>query len=307
MSSSEYQKFQHQQAWIKESDPEIRIHYVETNPSSGTTPKGTILLIHGFPETSYQFRHVMPLISSHGYRVIAPDYRGAGASSKPPSSEDAFTKTTIASDLHTLITSPSHLNITTPIHVIGHDIGGMIAHTYAAQYPEDTASVIWGECPLPGTKFYHDSKHTAPLWHFNFHSQGDIAESLVAGRERLYLKSFYDRLAQNPSAISSEDLGVYTDAYAQPGSIRCAFATYAAFERDAEINVQKVKEEGKGKVRSLVLNGERSFLAQKQGEMANEMYEGPEEAIVERSGHWIAEENPGDFVKKVVAFIEKKK
>lgn len=46
-------------------------------------PHGTILLIHGFPETSYQWRGVIPTLTKHGYRVVAPDYRGAGESSKP--------------------------------------------------------------------------------------------------------------------------------------------------------------------------------------------------------------------------------
>ena len=239
----------------------------------------------------------MQPFSDAGYRVIAPDYRGAGYSSHPP---DGFTKDVLSSDLHRLV---GLLDIKDRIHVVGHDIGGMIAHAYAAQFPNDVASVIWGECPLPGTEFYERTKHDAPLWHFNFHSQGDIAEALVAGKEKIYVKHFFDRLAQNPAAISNDDLDFYAQQYSAPGAIRCAFATYRMFEQDAETNRQWASRT-KVKVKNMVLNGGQSFLGSEQMGMAKQMYENPREGLVEGSGHWLAEENPGDFVQKVLGFIE---
>ena len=241
----------------------------------------------------------MSPLSSHGYRVIAPDYRGAGYSSHP---DFGFTKDILASDLHALL--HEHLEAKAPIHIVGHDIGGMIAHAYAAQFPKDTTSVVWGECPLPGTSFYDQTKHTPPLWHFDFHAQSDMAETLVKGNERTYIKHFYDRLAQNPSAFSNEDLDFYTAQYSTPGALRCAFETYRLFEEDAAMNRELVKKGGKCTVRNLVLNGGQSFLGEAQMGMANEVYEKPQGARVEGSGHWIAEENPEGFVKAVVEFIE---
>ncbi len=112
---SAYSLFIHRQAWLQQSDPEIRIHYVEAEPSG--TQKGVILLIHGFPQSSYQFRHVMGPLSAAGYRVIAPDYRGAGYSSRPPT---GYTKKVLATDLYTLLTE--HVGIKEAVHVVGHDI-----------------------------------------------------------------------------------------------------------------------------------------------------------------------------------------
>ena len=112
----------HHQTHLQKADPEIRIHHIECLPPSSTTYiLGTVLLIHGFPETSYQFRKVIPSLASAGYRVLAPDYRGAGYSSKPPS---GYTKKEIATDLHTLVTK--HLGIKEKVHVVGHDIGGYV-------------------------------------------------------------------------------------------------------------------------------------------------------------------------------------
>ncbi|KAL8943817.1 MAG: hypothetical protein Q9216_000810 [Gyalolechia sp. 2 TL-2023] len=292
-----YSQFTHRQTLLQQSDPEIRIHHVEAEPSG--THKGIILLIHGFPESSYQFRHVMGPLSSAGYRVIAPDYRGAGYSSRPST---GYTKKILATDLHTLLTT--HLNITTPVHVVGHDIGGMIAHAYAHLFPDDVASLIWGECPLPGTTVYDDTKHTPPLWHFDFQTVPDVPELLVSGHEKQYLKHFYDRLAQNPAAFTEADLDFYATLYSAPGAMRAGFNVYRAFEEDKRDNLLWVREKGKVGVRTMILGGESSLLTALAQGMGEEMDERFVVEAVEGSGHYIAEENPEGFVGKLLGFVE---
>ena len=300
MASQDTPLPRHRQIWVQQADPEIRIHYIECLPISGN-PKGTILLIHGFPESSYQFRHVIIPLAEAGYRVIAPDYRGAGYSSCPP---DGYTKDVLAQDLYKVVTE--HLGIKEPIHVVGHDIGGMIAHAYVAQFPSHVASVIWGECPLPGTKFYEDNKHTPPLWHFDFQAQTDIAVALVSGKEKIYLKHFYDRLAQDPQAFSNEDVEFYAMQYSRPDSLRSGFFVYKMFDTDGVHNQKWLKTNGKVEVRTMILSGEHCFMTAGALEMASEMYSNVEQGIVEGAGHWLAEENPQGFVKKVLGFVEKK-
>lgn len=191
------------------------------------------------------------------------------------------------------------------MHVIGHDIGGMVAHAYASRFAAHTASVSWGECPLPGTEAFEAFKSDPGVWHFVFHQQTDLPEALTQGRERIYLKHFYDRLCLNPRAIGARDLEEYTVAFSQPGALRCGFDTYRAFPRDAEENRKWVKEQGKCKVPALSLSGGGSFLQAIAKDMVSEVYEDVEAATVDASGHWCAEENPVDFVRKNLAFIEK--
>ncbi|KAL8771824.1 MAG: hypothetical protein Q9209_002762 [Squamulea sp. 1 TL-2023] len=295
--TSAYSQFIHRQVHLQQSNPEIRIHYVEAKPTG--TQKGTILLIHGFPESSYQFRHVMNPLSSAGYRTIAPDYRGAGYSSRPLT---GYSKKILATDLHELLTK--HLDITDPIHIIGHDIGGMIAHAYAVQFPSDVASLIWGECPLPGTTIYDEFKHTSALWHFDFHSVPDLPELLVSGHEKQYLKHFYDRLAQNPSAFTEEDLEFYATLYSAPGAMRAGFNVYRTFEEDKVDNQRWLKEKGKVKVRAMILGGEGTLDALRSEDMAKQVNEQVVAGVVQNAGHWIAEEQPEIFTRKVLEFIE---
>ena len=277
------------------------IHYVTCPPPERTESKGTILLVHGFPQTWYQFRHVITPLADGGYTVVVPDYRGAGASGKP---WEGYTKDVMARDLHTLVTS--EFGIKDKIHLVGHDIGGMIVHAYAFRYPEGVASVCWGECPLLGSEFYHQRKHSMGGWHYNFHNVPDLPELLVQGRERVYLKHFYDRLSQNPEAISNDDLGVFAEAYAQPGALRCGFNCYRAFEEDAVINAKWLEERGKIQLPCLSLWGGRSYqdeagaLSMLSDYYANVSYQG-----VKGSGHWIAEEKPKEFVKAILGWVAK--
>ncbi|KAI9707890.1 MAG: hypothetical protein M1820_004496 [Bogoriella megaspora] len=286
---------------ILDSTNDVRLHYIDCPAPQPSNTTETILLIHGFPQTSYQFRHVISALSSAGYRVIAPDYRGAGESSHP---KGGFDKATIATDLHTLL--HDHLDAKGGVHVVGQDIGGMIAHAYAFQYPQDTKSVMWGECPLPGAKPYESGfRHSPGMWHFTFHQQMDLPEALVYGREKIYLKHFYDRLCVNPAGITPWDIDVYVTQFQQPGAMRCGFELYRAFPQDAERNKGWLKEKGRSKVPAAALDGDGSLLLQVAEEQTREYYENVEVVTVEGSGHWTAEENPDDFVKKVLDFVKK--
>lgn len=282
------------------SGEQIRLSYIECPSAPSTKYKGVVLLIHGFPQTSYQFRHVINPLSDSGYRVIAPDYRGAGQSSKPLL---GYKKTQMAEDLHILI--QSHFGIKEKIHVVGHDIGGMIAFAYASRYPEHTRSVIWGECPLPGTSFYEQIKSTPDLFHFVFHRVPDLPEFLIAGKEREYLKHFFDKLTHNSAAITPADLENYVLAYSQPGAIRAGLEVYRAFEEDAEENRKWLAEHGKVKLPSLLLIGKECMLTQGAEMMASEYHEDAQAVTVEAAAHYIAEENPEGFVNRVLGFLNK--
>ncbi len=159
--------------------------------------------------------------------------------------------------------------------------------------------------PLPGTSAYEKTKNTLAMYHFTFQAVPDLPEALVSGRERIYLKHFFERLCLNPAAISRQDLNQYTMSYSQPGALRCGFEVYRAFETDAKENRKWLREHGKCKVPSLGLSGNNSVLQKMAAEMVGEVYEDFEIQTVEASGHWVAEENPEDFVKKVLAFVDK--
>jgi pimeloyl-ACP methyl ester carboxylesterase len=75
MSDPETHEISHGKALI---EPGLSLHYV----SAGRGDR-VIVLLHGFPQTWHEWRHLIPSFVEAGYRVVAPDYRGAGHSSRP--------------------------------------------------------------------------------------------------------------------------------------------------------------------------------------------------------------------------------
>src|SRR5438128_11970046 len=102
-------------------EPGLRLHYVTAGEG-----ERVIVLLHGFPQTWWEWRHVIPVLADAGFRVVAPDYRGAGHSQRPPGGYD---KRTMAGDVHRLLRQ--HLQIDSPVILMGHDIGLLIAYAYA--------------------------------------------------------------------------------------------------------------------------------------------------------------------------------
>ena len=108
-----------------------RIHYVEM----GEGPM--VLLVHGFPEFWYMWKHQLVSLSKAGYRAVAIDTRGIGRSSKP----DDYTEYTLgklAKDVSETVTALGEEKAV----LVGHDWGAIISWTAAWLYPENFAGVI---------------------------------------------------------------------------------------------------------------------------------------------------------------------
>ncbi len=295
-------KLPHLKHGIAELEPGVRLHYVVTG--SGTR---TMVLLHGYPQTWWEWRHVLAPLVRAGWRVIAPDYRGAGGSSKPPSGYD---KRTMAADVFKLLRE--HLRVAGPVTIVGHDIGMMVAYAFASEYPRSVERLVLMEAPLPGTAAY-DAMVAAPklnnaaMWHFFFHNaQNSLAESLTTGRERLYLQHFYERLAFNQSAITEADLDLYASHYSAAGAMRAGFEVYRAFDRDGEDNRAALKKNGRLTMPVLALGGTSSFYLPVAKAMLAEVAKKVSVKGIPDAGHWIAEENPKALVGEILTFCDSK-
>src|SRR5437764_2103239 len=199
----------------------VKIHYLKAG-----TGKKTLVLIHGFGDTSHMW---IPLFDEFGknYTIIAPDMRGLGETSRPMAGYD---KKTIASDIHELVKS---LGLE-KINLVGHDIGLMVAYAYAARYANEVEKLALLEAPIPGIGEIWDKIYTTPaLWHFHF-VNSPIALDLVKGRERLFLEHFWQTLSPHPETFTEADRQFYAKAYARTGAMRAAFEMFKAFNTEDE-------------------------------------------------------------------------
>ena len=187
--------------------------------SAGT--KGTpVLLIHGFPETWWTFRKLIPLLAA-SHRVYAVDLRGFGDSDNGPGAYDSKTS---AEDLHLLIEELS----VGPVHLTGQDISGATVFRLATTHPEDVLSFTAIEMGLPGfgLEKLADVTHGG-TWHIGVLAAPGIPEMLLAGREREFLGQFaFPAMSATPGAITGTDIDEFVRTYSRPDGWRGAIGLY---------------------------------------------------------------------------------
>jgi pimeloyl-ACP methyl ester carboxylesterase len=263
----------------------IQLHYVTGGQGE------PIVLLHGWPETWYEWRHIMPSLAKN-YTVIAPDLRGLGDSSKPLTGYDGKT---VAEDIHQLVTQ---LGFKT-IFLLGHDIGTQVAYSYAAAHPTEVKRLVVMDLTIPG----FEPPGMMPIWWRSFHETPDVPEVIIQGKEMIYLSWFYRNLAYNPSAITQTDINEFVSHYSVPGGMRAGFEYYRAFQEDAiqNINYSKTKLTmpvlalGAGYIPTFGGNITMPSIVYGMQQLAQNVMG----VTVPNSGHWIPEEQP-DFVIKML-------
>src|SRR5262245_18506354 len=172
------------------------LHYVR----GGTGP--AVILLHGFPQDWYEFHQIMPRLAKK-FTVIAVDLRGVGGSAATP---DGYDAANLPKDVHQLA---QQLRLERP-YIAGHDIGGMVAYTFARLYPTQVRGVMILDVPLHGIEPWEEAKANPVLWHVGFHQTPDLPEKLIAGRQFVYFREgIFNRFTTNSRSITDADVTHY--------------------------------------------------------------------------------------------------
>ena len=165
----------------------------------------------------------MPLLAPR-HRLIVPDLRGLGDSSRPL---DGYDKKTVAGDLWQLLSGALGL---TRWHLrrprLGRT-GGLRAGRGARRRDPDAGD---RRRTLPGIG--PDISQGGKRWHHAFHMTPDLPEALVQGRERAYLTWFYRTFSWQRECLRADDIDEYLRTYRQPDALRAGFAYYRNIPRD---------------------------------------------------------------------------
>eukprot|EP01132_Coremiostelium_polycephalum_P006545 gene6545-8108_t len=253
-----------------------------------------VVLLHGYGETGDMWAPMAGDLA-RDHKVIVPDLRGLGLSSKP---QAGFDKKTQAGDVAGVLDA---LKIDRA-DLVAHDIGNMVGFAFAAQHPERVNRFVLIDAPVPGVGPWEEILKNPLLWHFRF--GGPDMERLVAGRERIYLDRFWNEFSATPSHFTEASREHYAKLYALPGAMHSGFAQFAAFDQDAADNRAFLAAGGKLSMPILAIGGEKSFgpmMATVMRAAATDVTEG----IIPDSGHWIMEENPEATTKMVRVFLDK--
>lgn len=192
------------------------LHYVTAGEAGSP-----VLLVHGFPESWWAFRSVIPLLAPQ-HRVVAVDLRGFGDSAVARVDHDS---STAAEDLHELV---AHLGLG-PVHLLAQDISGGTAYRLAVGHPEDVLSLTAVEMGLAGfgLEAFADVTHGGS-WHIGVLAAAPtVAELLLTGHERELLGEWaFPALSAVAGAIGDDDVEELARGYARPGGWRGAMGLY---------------------------------------------------------------------------------
>jgi pimeloyl-ACP methyl ester carboxylesterase len=250
----------------------------------------TIVLLHGYAETSRMWRPLMPRLAS-SFTVIAPDLPGIGGSGIP---SDGLDPIHAAARVHALV---RQLGLGKAA-VVGHDIGLMVAYAYAAQFPNDVNRLVLMDAFLPGVAGWESIYNDPSIWHFRFH--GPIPEALVRGRERTYFEHFWSFAADRTRSMSTADRHAYVAAYARPGRMRAAWSYFSSFPQTAK-DFERLAQ-SKLTIPVLSIGGEKAngaALARQIQLVATNT----KSVTLPKTGHWIMEESPQATMDALVSFL----
>jgi pimeloyl-ACP methyl ester carboxylesterase len=265
----------------------VQLHYLTAGKQ-----RSTVILLHGFAETSRMWRRLIPKLSEK-FTVIAPDLPGIGDSSIP--ADNQIDMVTAAKQIHNLVRS---LKIE-KARVVGHDIGLMVAYAYAAQFPNETEKLAVMDAFLPGVPGWEPIYNAPDIWHFRFN--GEYPEKLVQGRERTYFEYFWNVFAADKTrSIAETDRKVYTEAYAKPGRMRAAWTYFASWPQLAKDSAQL--SQTKLAMPVLSIGGEKS-LGNELGAQMKLVADNVTVIVLPNTGHWILEERPKETSEAIVNFL----
>jgi pimeloyl-ACP methyl ester carboxylesterase len=254
-----------------------------------------LLLVHGWPQTWYAWRLVMPALA-RDFFVVAPDQRGTGLSGKPA---DGYDTGTLASDLVALMGALGHQRFA----MAGHDTGMWIGYALAADHPARLDRLAVAETPLPGVSpsppLFANAHLNDALWHFAFNRLTDVNDQLVTGREETYFGwQFASKAAKK---LPDYAVRHYVNTLAAgPEALHASFAIYRALDATIAQNQQRMQRRLTLPV--LGIGGQYSLGDQ----VANTMKLAADDVqtlVVPGCAHWVPEETPEQMLAALTAFL----
>ena len=267
----------------------VRLHYVE----QGEGP--LILLLHGFPEHWYSWRHQIGPLAEAGFRVVAPDLRGYNLSQKPRGGYDIKTLTT---DVRGLIRALGERSAT----VVGHDWGGIIALQFPIDYPKACDRLIVMNAPLIRSRYWQRDNYPNNVYALVMHLPF-LAKRRMWGDVDAAVRQIFRGVAADHEPWSEEDYAEFARALRQPGAIDAAMKYYRnIYWPDWFLTWQDRNERVRCPTQFIWGAQDRAVRLEFMEEAAGQV-DNLRTHIVEQAGHWVQQEQPAEVTAAMLAFL----
>jgi pimeloyl-ACP methyl ester carboxylesterase len=258
----------------------IRLHVVQTGPVTGPL----VLLLHGFPEFWYGWRHQLPALAAAGYRVWAPDLRGYNESEKPQSIA-AYRLEVLAADIIGLMDAAGQEQAC----LVGHDWGGVITWWIAIHAPQRLQRMVVINAPHGAAMRQQLRRHPAQWLRSAYVGWFQVPwlPELVTrvGRGRLLVRALQQ--SSRPGTFTPADLERYREAWSQPQALRAMLNWYRALLR----RPPQRSTFGPVTVPTLLLWGANDrFLGREMAHASLEQCQQGQLVMFEEATHWVHHE-----------------
>lgn len=271
----------------------VELHTILAGPAEGPL----VLLLHGFPECWYSWRHQIPALARAGYRVAAPDLRGYNLSDKPRGVRH-YQVDCLVADVLALIRALGHETA----NVVAHDWGGVVAWRLAMDHPNVVDKLVILNAPHPVAmtrSLQSDWSQRRRSWYIFFFQLPWLPEILLTLSPLETVRFAIQRTAVRRDAFSEVDLETLAAALAQPGAMRCMIDYYRA-----AVRYQPARRASPVEVPTLVLWAEEDFA------LGKALTEGLARGVLDlalqyipRCGHWVQNEAPSEVNDRLMAFL----
>ncbi len=284
----------------------VRLHYAETG-----TGDELVLLLHGFPEFWYSWRHQLPALGQH-FHVVAPDLRGFNLSDKPARVDD-YKVDVIAQDVIGLI---DHFGARKAA-IVGHDWGATVAWAVAQRYPDRVSKLVVMQVPPAAVWRKNMSLRQVARSYYMFLFQlPRVPEWMVSRKNMAAIDKAFTGSIVRKGTFSASDIETYKQALRRPGAITSALNYYRAnFRRLASRSTK-----GDDKVTGATNSGERTrvptlfIFAEQDFAILPETVRGVERYVdapyrelrIADSGHWVQNEAAEEVNAALLDFLKSK-
>lgn len=262
-----------------------------------------VVMIHGFPELAYSWRHQIPALAEAGFRAIAYDQRGYGESSKPED-VDAYTLANLVADAVGLLDVLGLERAT----LVGHDWGSIVVWTAAIMHPERVRRVVSLNVPyrgfcagFPSTEVIREKLADRFGYVLAFQESGPT-EAVFESDPDAWLRAIYLGLAADPAFMTDDDFRVYRDAFVRGG----LFGPLGPY-RNIDANAAATAHLANGPITqpTLMMTADRDPILPPS--LANGMERWIQNlsiAAINHSGHWTQQEQPRQVNDALIGFLQ---
>jgi len=264
---------------------DVRLHYVEC----GMQNDDLVILLHGFPEFWYSWRHQLPVLGAR-YHVVAPDLRGYNLSDKPARVVD-YRIDRLVADVVGLI----HHFGKSKAAIIAHDWGAGVAWVVAQKHPEVVSKLAALQVPMPAAwRANMTLRQLFASWYMFFFQLPRVPEWWASAKDFKRLDKMYRKTTFRPGAFSEEDIAAYKDALRQPGALTAGLNYYRAnvFRSLLRGGVETPEHHGGLRVPTLFIYGEHdmAIMPATVRDLGRFMDAPYRELRIPDSGHWVQNE-----------------